>query len=299
MWLEKLVILCNNTDTQICKYDPTLILWLYGIFDHIWSCLFLYLITSPGKIPAMFHGFLGLSGLAIGEVVAHSGCPVVKGPPAPGWIGEWLLGIGRFQGRFQVLCDVVCVYSSVFLPPSLSMSWCEKHHVLVFFFPKGFDVSVIKAGISFADGLLLALEFTSSNAAAVDLQSGHGKGGLIWDAEFHSRRLEVYNFTKEQDEGSSENCFQHLKMQFPTSLPSLPSLLLRSWRFRGPWPCFLWGWVHHAALSVGLTLRQICTHPIYGQRYIEKFSQSNKKVSDWAAGTTILHCINLYIDYCI
>ena len=38
---------------------------------------------------------------------------------------------------------------------------------------------VIKAGISFADGLLLALEFTSSNAAAVDLQSGHGKGGLM------------------------------------------------------------------------------------------------------------------------
>ena len=26
----------------------------------------------------------------LGKVVAHSGCPVVKGPPAPGWIGEWL-----------------------------------------------------------------------------------------------------------------------------------------------------------------------------------------------------------------
>eukprot|EP00438_Fugacium_kawagutii_P035186 Skav232761 [mRNA] locus=scaffold1229:161624:169408:+ [translate_table: standard] len=25
----------------------------------------------------------------IGKVVAHSGCPVVKGAPAPGWIGEW------------------------------------------------------------------------------------------------------------------------------------------------------------------------------------------------------------------
>ncbi|CAL1140778.1 unnamed protein product [Cladocopium goreaui] len=26
----------------------------------------------------------------IGKVVAHSGCPVVKGAPAPGWIGDWL-----------------------------------------------------------------------------------------------------------------------------------------------------------------------------------------------------------------
>jgi len=26
------------------------------------------------------------------EVVAHSGCPVVKGAPAPGWIGDWSLG---------------------------------------------------------------------------------------------------------------------------------------------------------------------------------------------------------------
>eukprot|EP00439_Symbiodinium_sp_Y106_P066034 s1787_g10.t1 len=26
----------------------------------------------------------------LGKVVAHSGCPVVKGAPAPGWIGEWL-----------------------------------------------------------------------------------------------------------------------------------------------------------------------------------------------------------------
>ncbi|CAE7676325.1 PNO [Symbiodinium pilosum] len=26
----------------------------------------------------------------LGKVVAHSGCPVVKGAPAPGWLGEWL-----------------------------------------------------------------------------------------------------------------------------------------------------------------------------------------------------------------
>ncbi|CAE7249174.1 prmt9 [Symbiodinium sp. CCMP2592] len=26
----------------------------------------------------------------LGKVVAHNGCPVVKGAPAPGWIGEWL-----------------------------------------------------------------------------------------------------------------------------------------------------------------------------------------------------------------
>ncbi|CAJ1346250.1 unnamed protein product [Effrenium voratum] len=26
----------------------------------------------------------------LGKVVAHSGCPVVKGAPAPGWFGEWL-----------------------------------------------------------------------------------------------------------------------------------------------------------------------------------------------------------------
>ncbi|CAK9019519.1 Hypothetical protein SCF082_LOCUS14556 [Durusdinium trenchii] len=26
----------------------------------------------------------------LGKVVAHSGCPVVKGAPAPGWIGDWL-----------------------------------------------------------------------------------------------------------------------------------------------------------------------------------------------------------------
>lgn len=27
----------------------------------------------------------------LGKVVAHSGCPVVKGAPAPGWIGDWQL----------------------------------------------------------------------------------------------------------------------------------------------------------------------------------------------------------------
>lgn len=143
---------------------------------HIWSCLF------PGiSFKALiFHGFSD-HGPSL-EVVAHSGCPVVKGPPAPGWIGEWLLGID--MAGFRVQCSVIGA--------------CLVDHYMLW----------IEARISFADGLLLALEFASSDAAAIDLQSGHGKGGLI---------VSPTTFTKkrhQKDPWVHESCFQHLYALF-------------------------------------------------------------------------------------
>ncbi len=106
---------CNNYTYRYGKYLSMILHWYYDCMAYLYLvtfhhvCFFIWSLP-PGKSLQCFMAFS-----AIGEVVAHSGCPVVKGPPAPGWIGEWLLGIGRFQGRFQVLCDVVCVYIQVFL----------------------------------------------------------------------------------------------------------------------------------------------------------------------------------------
>ena len=165
------------------------------------------------------------------------------------------------------------------------MSWCEKHHVLnVSVFCSKRIWRVCDQGWDF-------ICWWPTFGFGIYLIECCCRWPTIrsWERRTDETRNSIRDdsnsiISQKRDEGSSENCFQHLKMQFPTSLPSL---LLRSWRFRGPWPCFLWGWVHHAALSVGLTLRQICT----GKGTLKSSASQTKKYQTEPEQLEQLSCI--------
>mmetsp|Transcript_45247 Transcript_45247/g.98474 ORF Transcript_45247/g.98474 Transcript_45247/m.98474 type:complete len:405 (+) Transcript_45247:2-1216(+) len=66
---------------------------LYTIYGHFLPNHVPYVVAHRHAAGNFATGILlvKLSAAAkIGKVVAHSGCPVVKGAPAPGWIGDWL-----------------------------------------------------------------------------------------------------------------------------------------------------------------------------------------------------------------
>ena len=100
------------------------------------------------------------------------------------------------------------------------------------------DLDATRAWLPFVDGLLLAVESATSDAAAIDLQSDYGQGGyapVSWAGlimEMHGREANIFCMFQT---GPSRHKFGCVELSFSVWMQP--------------------GGIHHVALSLGVTLR--------------------------------------------